>query len=55
MYQLIQLSDLENDFINPHDAARNINWVVVSAVQNASSAPAVALAPSVCRAALAAR
>lgn len=30
MYQLIQLSDLECDFINPHDAARNINWVVVS-------------------------
>lgn len=30
MYQLIQLSDLECDFINPHDAARNINWIVVS-------------------------
>lgn len=29
MYQLIQLSDLESDFINPHDATRNINWVVV--------------------------
>lgn len=30
MYQLIQLSDLECDFINPHDASRNINSVVVS-------------------------
>jgi hypothetical protein len=30
MYQLIQLSDLESDFINPHDATRNINSVVVS-------------------------
>lgn len=29
MYQLIQLSDLECDFINPHDAARNINWIVL--------------------------
>lgn len=29
MYQLIQLSDLESDFINPHDATRNMNWVVV--------------------------
>ncbi len=29
MYKLIQLSDLENDFINPHDAARNFNKVVV--------------------------
>lgn len=29
MYQLIQLSDLEADFLNPHDAARNINRVVV--------------------------
>jgi hypothetical protein len=30
MYQLIQLSDLESDLINPHDASRNINAVVVS-------------------------
>lgn len=29
MYQLIQLSDLECDFVNPHDATRNINSVVV--------------------------
>ncbi|PSC73122.1 cornichon-like protein 1 [Micractinium conductrix] len=29
MYQLIQLSDLEADFLNPHDAARNINRVVL--------------------------
>ncbi|EFN57271.1 hypothetical protein CHLNCDRAFT_21686 [Chlorella variabilis] len=29
MYQLIQLSDLECDFINPHDASRNINSVVL--------------------------
>ena len=29
--QLIQLSDLENDFINPFDAAASINaWVVCS-------------------------
>lgn len=27
--QLIKLSDLENDFINPHDATSSINaWVV---------------------------
>lgn len=36
MYQLIQLSDLESDFINPHDAARNINWVVVSTVSRST-------------------
>jgi hypothetical protein len=30
MYQLIQLSDLECDLLNPHDASRNINAVVVS-------------------------
>jgi hypothetical protein len=29
MLQLIKLSDLENDFINPHDATNSINaWVV---------------------------
>ena len=31
MYTLIQYSDLENDFINPHDAAANVNRLVVSA------------------------
>ena len=29
MYQLIQLSDLECDYVNPHDACRNVNRVVV--------------------------
>ncbi|KAI7843681.1 hypothetical protein COHA_002581 [Chlorella ohadii] len=29
MYQLIQLSDLESDYINPHDATNNVNWVVL--------------------------
>ncbi|KAL4856016.1 Protein cornichon 4 [Chlorella vulgaris] len=29
MYQLIQLSDLECDLLNPHDASRNINAVVL--------------------------
>ena len=28
--QLIVLSDLENDFMNPHDAARKLNRFVVS-------------------------
>mmetsp|Transcript_15204 Transcript_15204/g.45851 ORF Transcript_15204/g.45851 Transcript_15204/m.45851 type:complete len:157 (-) Transcript_15204:1873-2343(-) len=28
MYQLIKLSDLENDFINPHDATAALNKVV---------------------------
>jgi hypothetical protein len=29
MYTVIQLTDLENDYINPHDAATNINRLVV--------------------------
>jgi len=29
MYSLISLSDLENDFVNPHDSSISINrWVV---------------------------
>ena len=29
MYSLISLSDLENDFVNPHDSSVSINrWVV---------------------------
>ena len=29
MYTLISLSDLENDFVNPHDSSVSINrWVV---------------------------
>lgn len=28
--QLISLSDLENDFVNPHDASAAINYWVVS-------------------------
>ena len=32
MYSLISLSDLENDFVNPHDSSVSINrWVVRSA------------------------
>lgn len=35
--QLIKLSDLENDFINPHDATNSINtWVVSSRPQHAT-------------------
>lgn len=29
MYQLVQLTDLETDHINPHEAAKNFNSVVV--------------------------
>jgi hypothetical protein len=30
IYQLVQLTDLEADFINPHEAAKNYNLVAVS-------------------------
>eukprot|EP00898_Chlorokybus_atmophyticus_P000330 jgi/Chlat1/1298/Chrsp118S01737 len=29
MYTLIGVADLENDFINPHDAAERLNWLVI--------------------------
>jgi protein cornichon len=29
MYQLIQLTDLQNDYINPHDATENYNRFLV--------------------------
>ena len=32
--QLIVLSDLENDFVNPHDAAHNINGLVVRSMDD---------------------
>ena len=30
MYQLVQLTDLEADYVNPHDASKNYNNLVVS-------------------------
>lgn len=30
IYQLVQLTDLEADFINPHEATKNYNLVAVS-------------------------
>ena len=29
MYQLVQLTDLEADMINPHEATKNYNMLVV--------------------------
>lgn len=29
VYQLVQLTDLEADFINPHEAATNFNMIAV--------------------------
>ena len=29
MYQLVQLTDLEADYVNPHDASKNYNRLVV--------------------------
>ena len=36
--QLITLSDLENDFINPHDCAKRVNRLVVRTLQLSSAA-----------------
>ncbi|KAL3144333.1 hypothetical protein ABBQ32_004093 [Trebouxia sp. C0010 RCD-2024] len=39
MYSLISLSDLENDFVNPHDASAALNkWVPVEYILNAALA-----------------
>ena len=39
--QLISLSDLENDFVNPHDASAALNKWVVSRLRHALQAIAV--------------
>lgn len=45
LLQLIKLSDLENDFINPHDATSSINAWVVRFVSSSYSRQTMQMCP----------